>query len=147
MLVLKSEGVNIPMALKISLKPHEKLIIGGAVIANGGAKSDFIVENNVPILREKDIMSLKDADSVCKKIYFVIQLMYVDEKNIAEHHKAYWELVKDVVQAAPSQKLLVHEISENIIQNKHYQALKLARKLIEYEQEVIHHVRNSTGSI
>ncbi|MRR29590.1 flagellar biosynthesis repressor FlbT, partial [bacterium] len=27
------------MALKISLKPHEKFILGGAVIANGDAKS------------------------------------------------------------------------------------------------------------
>ena len=41
------------MALKIILKPHEKFILGGAVITNGDAKSAFIVENDVPILREK----------------------------------------------------------------------------------------------
>ena len=37
------------MALKISLKPNESLIIGGAVITNGNSKSDLIVENNVPV--------------------------------------------------------------------------------------------------
>ncbi len=135
------------MALKITLKPHEKLIIGGAVITNGGNRSDLIVENNVPILREKDIMSLKDADSPCRRIYFVIQLMYVDEKGLTEHHKTYWELVKDVAEAAPSTKGLLTEISENIVHNRYYQALKLTRKLIEYEQEVIDHVRSTTGSI
>lgn len=135
------------MALKLSLKPHERLIIGGAVIANGGARSDFIVENNVPILREKDIMSLKDADSPCRQIYFAIQLMYVDAKNLAEHHKTYWQLVKDVLEAAPSTRNLIAAISEHILHNQFYQALKETRKLIEYEQEAISHVRNTNAGI
>lgn len=133
------------MALKLILKPHEKLIIGGAVIVNGGARSDLIVENNVPILREKDIMSLNSADSPCKRIYFVIQMMYIDEKNIAEHHKTYWELVKDIVEAAPSTKPMFQVISNDILQGKFYQALKAARKLIDYEQEVIKRVRTTSG--
>ncbi len=131
------------MALKIALKPQEKLIISGAVITNGAGRSDFIVENSVPILRQKDIMSLNAADSPCKKIYFAIQLMYVDGKNMAEHHRAYWELVQDVAAAAPSQKPLLQEISENILQDRHYQALKLTKKLIAYEQEVINRVRST----
>ena len=131
------------MALKIALKPQEKLIISGAVITNGAGRSDFIVENSVPILRHKDIMSINDADSPCKKIYFAIQLMYVDGKNMAEHHRAYWELVQDVAAAAPSRKPLLQEISENILQDRHYQALKLTKKLIAYEQEVINRVRST----
>jgi len=131
------------MALKLTLKPHEKLIIGGAVIINGSARSDLIVENNVPILRGKDIMSLNGADSPCKKIYFVIQMMYVDEKNITDHHRTYWELVKDIVEAAPSTKPMFQVISNDILQGKFYQALKAAKKLIDYEQEVINHVRNT----
>lgn len=135
------------MALKITLKPHERTIIGGAVIANGATRSDFVVENNVPILREKDIMSLKDADTACRRIYFSIQLMYVDEKNLAEHHKTYWELVRAVIEAAPSTRGLIHEISEHILQNKYYQALKLARKLIDYEQEAMRNVRKPASNI
>jgi flagellar protein FlbT len=132
------------MALKIVLKPNEKLIIGGAVIVNGPAKSSFIIESDVPVLREKDILSMQMTDSPCKRIYFAIQLMYVDEKNMPEHHKTFWELVSDVSRAAPSRKPLLKEISENILNYKYYQALKLTRKLIEYEQEVINRVRKST---
>ena len=135
------------MALKISLRPHERLIIGNAVIENGGARSEFMVENNIPILREKDIMSARDADSPCRRIYFVIQLMYVDEKNLAQHHNAYWELVKDIVEAAPSTLGLIDQISWYILGNKYYQALKLTKKLIEYEQEVINNVRNANASL
>jgi flagellar protein FlbT len=132
------------MALKIILKPHEKFIIGGAVITNGDAKSAFIVENEVPLLREKDILTLAAADTPCKRIYFAVQLMYVDEKNLPEHHKTYWELVKDLAEAAPSRKPMLKEISDNILNGRYYQALKLTKKLIDYEREVTDRVRTAT---
>lgn len=135
------------MSLKITLKPYEKFIIGGAVIINGEAKSTFVVENDVPILRQKDIMTLASADTPCKKIYFAIQLMYVDHKNLKEHLETFWELVKDVAEAAPSKKPLLQEISEHILNNRHYQALKLTKELIEYEEEVVNRVRSSTQCI
>ena len=129
------------MALKINLKPHERLIIGGAVISNGNSKSEFIVENNVPVLREKDILREKDAHTPCKRIYFMIQLMYVDEKDLVEKHNIYWTLVKEVAKAAPSTVRLIGQISEDILNNRYYQALKLAKKLIEYEEEAMEHAR------
>ena len=67
--------------------------------------------------------------------------MYVDEKNLSEHHKTYWELVKDVAEAAPSRKPMLKEISEHILNDRYYQALKLTKKLIDYEREVIDRVR------
>jgi flagellar protein FlbT len=135
------------MSLKISMRPQERLIIGNAVIKNGSARSEFVIENNVPILREKDIMSLKDADSPCRRIYFAVQLMYVDEANLDEHHKTYWELVKDVVEAAPSMRPLLNEISNLLLVRKYYQALKKTNKLIEYEQEVMEDARNSIAGL
>ena len=128
------------MALKIKLKPHERLIIGGAVVENGGSKSEIIVENKVPVLRERDIMREKDADTPCRRIYFIIQLMYVDNGNLVDRHNIYWSLVKDVVDAAPSRAGLLAELSGLIIENRYYQALKLSKKLIEYEEEVTGYV-------
>ena len=115
---------------------------------NGNVRSDFVIENNVPILREKDIMALDDANSPCRRIYFAVQLMYVDEKNIDDHRKAYWKLVNDVTDAAPSTLGLIDQISDHILHDRYYQALKLTKKLIEYEQGVMNHVRSATvGSI
>jgi flagellar protein FlbT len=135
------------MPLKLSLKPKEKIIIGGAVIVNGGRNSDLVVENNVPILREKDILNPQAADSPSKRIYLAIQLMYIDEANKTEHHRIYWELVKDVAEAAPSRRPLLQEISEEILAGRYYQALKKSKKLIEYEQEAINRVRKSSRSL
>jgi len=128
------------MALKITLKPNERMVIGGAVLTNGKTRADFLIENKVPVLREKDIMSETDANSPCRRIYFVIQLMYIDNRNLIAHHNTYWKLVKDLVGAAPSTVALIDEISRNILNNKYYQALKKTKKLIDYEQEALKHV-------
>lgn len=125
------------MALKITLKPNERLIIGSAVITNGPNKSEFIVENKVPLLRQDSIIGMDEAESPARRLYFVIQLMYLDGDNIAEHHKLYWELVRDFIKAAPSFLELVDHINELILSENYYQALKVARKLIEFEQEVL----------
>jgi flagellar biosynthesis repressor protein FlbT len=135
------------MALKITLKPHERMILGGAAIINGHNRSDFIVENNAPILRQKDIMSEQDAHSPCRRIYLVIQLMYVDDKNLTTYHNLYWKLVRSLVKAAPSMTNVIDQISEHLLNNRYYQALKLARRLIQYEEEAIQHVQKGTGSL
>jgi flagellar protein FlbT len=136
------------MALKITLKPREKMIIGGAVLTNGSHSScDLIIENKIPILRQKDIMSEAEADSPCRRLYFVIQLMYIDEENILEYTNQYWNFVQEIVQAAPSMAGVIDAISEQILNQKYYQALKLAQKLIDYEQEVISRVNESHASL
>ena len=120
------------MALKITLKPNEKMVIGGAVITNGNMKNtDLIIENNVPILRQKDILSEKDATSPCSRIYFLIQLMYIDEENLATHQHAYWKLVRELLDAIPRLTGHIDQINENILGGNCYQALKLASELID----------------
>ena len=115
------------------------MILGGAVVTNGHSRCDLIIENSVPVLRDKDILGAEDANTPCRRIYLVIQLMYVDEKNLAEYHNTYWKLVHDVVNAAPSMHALVGQASEEILTKNYYQALKTAKELIDYEQEVLSH--------
>jgi len=126
------------MALKITLKPNEKMILGGTVVVNGSSmSSDLIIEYKVPILRQKDILSEKDANSPSKRIYFAIQLMYIDEENRNIHQNIYLKLAKELVQAAPSKTGLIDRISEYILSDKYYPALKLAKNLIAYEEEAL----------
>lgn len=128
------------MALKITLKPNEKMIIGGAVITNGANKCEFIVENNVPILRQNNILSPDKADTPARRIYLAIQLMYVDKPNLNVHQQLYWKLVQEFVRAAPSSIRIIDEINELIFNDNFYHALKMAQKLCEFEQEVIQRV-------
>ncbi|MBW1900172.1 MAG: flagellar biosynthesis repressor FlbT [Deltaproteobacteria bacterium] len=135
------------MALKITLKPCERIIIDGAVVTNGNTTTDLVIENNIPILREKNIMSDSDAVTPCRRIYFVIQLMYFNAEDLETHHKSYWRLVRDLVQAAPSLLGLIEQISEHILNGEYYQALKIAKELINYEEEVLDRVQECAKDI
>ena len=125
------------MALKITLKPHEKMIIDGAVVTNGNNRCELYIENSVPLLRQKDILSEKEADSPARRIYFAIQLMYIDRANLELHHKTYWKLVQELIQAVPSTLPVIDAINDTILKGQYYHALKGARGLIEYEKEIV----------
>jgi flagellar protein FlbT len=136
------------MALKITLKPNEKMIVSGAVVTNGNTKNtDLIIENNVPVLRQKDIISEKDATSPCSRIYFIIQLMYIDEDNLTDHQPIYWKLVRELLDAVPRLAGHIDQINENILGGNFYRALKLASEMIAFEQEVLKHVPEYTDPI
>ena len=124
------------MPLKITLKPREVILISGALLKNGEHLAQFTIENEVPILRQKDILTEGQTDTICKKIYYIIQLMYFDRPNLATHHKTFWELVRMLSAAVPSVLPLIDEIGELILADRYYQALKAAQKLIAYETEL-----------
>ena len=125
------------MSLKIRLKPHEKMLIGSAVISNGDRATEFFIENNVPILREKELMKEEAASTPGRRIYFLVQLMYVDEENFTTYHDRFWEIVRKVIMAAPSTTQIITDICHEIMSRRYYKALKEARKLIDYEQELV----------
>jgi len=128
------------MALKIKLKPHEKIIIGGAVVTNGSATCNLQIENKVPLLRQDSILTEHEATTPCKRIYFIIQLMYISGGITPELSQIYWDIVKEVINAAPSTNDLIAQTSRNILDEKYFQALKSAKKLIRYEEELIRNV-------
>jgi flagellar protein FlbT len=136
------------MALKITLKPGERMILGGAVVTNGSAANcDLVIENKTPILRQKDILTEEKADTPCRRIYYAVQLMYIDEGNLSAYHRTYWDLVREVVKAAPSTVALIDSINEHILNRRYYQALKLTKRLIDFEQEAIQRVSGSVENI
>lgn len=128
------------MALKVELKPNERIIIGSVVIRNDEQRTRFFIEGDAPILREKDILTPVTADSPAKKIYLAIQLMYL-AGSPTHQHEVYFQLVRDFLQAAPSALPHVSEINNCILSSELYKGLKSAKKLIAYEAELIENAK------
>lgn len=124
------------MALVIDLKPNEKILIGTAVITNDSQRTRLHIAGDAAILREKDVLKEEDADSPCKQIYFLVQCMYL-ARNPKIYHEKYFELVREVQEAAPSTTAFFLLINEKIIQGQYYKAMKDAKELIMYEQELM----------
>ncbi|RXT56927.1 flagellar biosynthesis repressor FlbT [Bosea sp. Tri-44] len=128
------------MALKVELKPNERIIIGSVVIRNDEQRTRFFIEGEAPILREKDILTAASADTPAKKIYLSIQLMYL-AGDATHGHEVYFQLVRDFVEAAPSSLSHVHEINNRILSGDLYKALKAAKTLIAYEADLIENAK------
>ena len=124
------------MALRIELKPGERILIGESVLINSDQRSTFLIEGNAPILRERDILTTEEADTPAKRIYLAVQLMYTSRDPRA-HHDVYFALMRDIVQAAPSTWPYVESINNRILTGDLYKALKEARNLVHYEQELL----------
>jgi len=128
------------MALKVELKPNERILIGDSVITNCNQRSWLVIEGASPILREKDVLTPSRADSPAKRIYLVVQLMYTS-RDPRTHHEDYFGLVRQIVQAAPSMWPYIESINNQILTGNLYKALKEAKKLIAYEEELLRNAK------
>ena len=127
------------MALRLTLKPHERAIIGGAVIRNGDNRVELLIENEVPLLRESDILSPGAVRTPCERIYLALQLIYVDPTRISEHQASFRALVSDVRSAAPSCEPYLEKIEDYVRAGNLYQAIKSTQDLLIYERKLMEH--------
>jgi flagellar protein FlbT len=125
------------MALKVELKPHERIIIGNCVITNTEQRARLLIDgDNIPILREKDILKPETADTPAKLIYLAVQLMYISPDARA-NHGTYFNLIRDLVTAVPSVWPIIEAINNQILSGDLYQALKECKKLVAYERKLL----------
>jgi flagellar protein FlbT len=128
------------MALKVELKPHERIIIGSCVITNTDQRARLLIDgDNIPILREKDILTPETADTPAKLIYLAVQLMYISPDARA-NHGTYFNLIRDLVTAVPSAWPLIEGINNHILNGDLYLALKETKKLVAYEKQLLEQI-------
>jgi flagellar protein FlbT len=124
------------MALKVELKPGERILIGDSVITNGAQRTRFLIDGRSPVLRERDIITAEQANTPAKRIYLAILLIYTSRDPRA-HHDTYFALVRDFLAAAPSAERYLDVINNQILTGELYKALKTAKDLVAYEQDLI----------
>jgi len=134
------------MALKVELKPGERFILGTAVVTNGSQRTRLFIEGDTPILREKDILTPESAVTPAKRIYLAVQMMYLAGED-KPRHEIYFELVNDIVKAAPSTLPYVDRINNQILTGFLYKALREAKALIDYEEELLGHAQYGDSAV
>ena len=125
------------MPLKLSLKPGERFVLNGAVLANGDKRVSFVIQNKACVLREKDIMQQGDANTPARRIYFPIMMMYLDNEAIEEHYNEFALRMTEFMGAIRNRQALATcvEISRDVMNGSYYKALMNCKKLFEFEQE------------
>src|SRR5262252_5341621 len=94
------------MPLKLSLKPGEKFVLNGAVLANGDKRTSLVIQNKACILRERDIMQAEDANTPAKRTYFPIMMMYVDPEEADVYYRQLAPRITEFMDALRDRKAL-----------------------------------------
>ena len=125
------------MPLKLSLKPGEKFVLNGAVLANGDKRTSLVIQNKACVLREKDIMQPKDAKTPARLVYLAIMMMYLDGETSEEPYNQFALRMTEFMSAIQNRQVLAAcvDISRDVTNGAFYKALIACRKLFDFEQE------------
>lgn len=123
------------MALRIELKPSERLIINGALIRNLDRRSAFLVETQCKFLRESEILRECDADTPCKQLCVTLQVIYLAD-DPAEAENLFVMQSTAILQTLPGAAPYLLEIHDEIAAKNYHRAIKSGKRLIEYEASV-----------
>lgn len=131
------------MALKIALKPDEKVVINGAVIQNTDRRTNLIIHNKSAILREKDIITFDKADTPVKRIYFAIMMLYLDRTVEKTFYKEFVQRVAEFINVISNEDALDKSVSiiEAVNNKDYYGALQLCKKLLTFEEERLNYAK------
>lgn len=126
------------MALRISLRDGEKVIVNGAVLSAAG-RTTLVVENNVALLRGRDIMAPDEANTPARRLYFACMMAYIDPAELASHQDVILKLVRDLLDAleAPDARAACIGVAQKVATMDFYRALADCRWLMAYEAEAL----------
>ena len=125
------------MALHITLKPGERVVIGGAALRNGSSNAALWIENSVPVLRESDVLAPDSARTPCERVYLALELAYVDPDRADTHLETYRALAAEVAEAAPSCVPYLEAVDALVHERRLFKALRRARPLLQHEKELL----------
>src|SRR5947207_15168164 len=113
------------MPLKLTLKPGEKFVLNGAVLANGDKRASLIIQNKACVLREKDIMQAEDATTPARRIYFPIMMMYLDNDAPETYYSQFALRMTEFMEAIRDREMLATcvDISKHVMNGDYYNAL------------------------
>jgi flagellar biosynthesis repressor protein FlbT len=135
-------GSENDMPLKLSLKPGEKFVVNGAVLANSDKRTSLLIQNKACVLREKDIMQVEEANTPARRIYFPIMMMYLDSETADTYYSQFALRMTEFMHAISDKRALAlcMEISKDVMNGAYYKALVQCRGLFEFEQERLNYV-------
>ncbi|MBI3513898.1 MAG: flagellar biosynthesis repressor FlbT [Proteobacteria bacterium] len=127
------------MGLKLNLRANERLVINGALLT-ALKPTSLLINNQVSMLLERHIMRPEHANTPARRVYFAIQCAYIAD---ASERQVFLDQATTYIQdfegatESPKVRGLLTDMRRNVEQRAYYDALKLCRDLIGYEQIVL----------
>ncbi|OYD81124.1 flagellar biosynthesis repressor FlbT [Azospirillum brasilense] len=127
------------MALKLRLKPCERVVINGCVVQNENRRYTLTVSNFAQIIRGSDIMQEDEADTPVRRAYFVIQSMLLDPQAAEEYGSVVAGMMAKLYTAFmhPEMQDRIMQAMRNVSDRDYYKALACLRPVMAYEDSLL----------
>lgn len=123
------------MGLLVKLEKGEQLFVGECSVAceTDKVKLHIRVNGDVPLLRERDMITAKEADTPAKRLGLALQQIYLSRKGL-ELHELYLLFAADVMRTSPAAASYLATIHKFVSAGDYFRAIKECLRLIEAEQ-------------
>ncbi|WP_121629355.1 flagellar biosynthesis repressor FlbT [Tropicibacter alexandrii] len=126
--------------LVLKLGPRERVLINGAVIENGDRRSRLsIVTPNANVLRLKDALHPKDANTPVRRLCYTAQLILTGDANPEETRAQLLPRIEELSQIlvdGDSRRLLT-QATDALLSDQFYHCLKALRALMPREERLL----------
>lgn len=133
------------MALKLRLKPSERVVINGCVVQNENRRYTLTVSNFAQIIRGSDILQEEEAVTPVRRAYFLIQSMLLDPAAAAAGTGLVAAMMAQLYTSftrADIQDRIARAMG-HVGERDYYKALAVLRPVMEYEGAVLGVPRNA----
>jgi len=127
------------MALRLTLKPNEKIVVNGCVIRNADRRQTLTIENYADVVRGIDLLDDDEAATPVKKVYFFIQSALLRPEIRKDLMPIIQKHLADLVPIF-NQQIAGHifEAANHVSAQNYYKAMRALREVMRYEDELLH---------
>jgi flagellar protein FlbT len=125
------------MALKLTLKPDERIIVNGCAIRNSGRRHMLTIESQADVIRGQDLLDPEGVATPVRLVYFLIQtaLTRADLRDdlVTPIQKQLAELATVF---GGGNLALVFEAANFVSIGDYYKALRALRPVMRHEEDL-----------
>lgn len=126
------------MPLKLTLKPHERIVINGCAMRNSERRQVLIIESQADVVRGKDLLEPDAAATPVSKVYYLVQTVLISSET---RDKLLPVIQQDLAVLATvfgsSTVSHIFNAANFVSQGDYYKALSELRPVLQHEEKVL----------
>jgi flagellar protein FlbT len=126
--------------LRLKLRPHERVLINGAVVENGRAQVELrVLTPGTRILRLRDALHPDQIDTPTKRVCYIAQLVVAGELLPEDELSRFVRGVVDLKQVFldPGSQATMDQAIQHARAHNFYKAMQCMRRILMYEELVL----------
>lgn len=130
------------MGLKLSLKPHERVIVNGCILRNGPRRQVLEVENRADVLRGDEMLDAQTAQTPVRKLAYQLQIALVSQLHRGDLQQQIEHDLQQLTMALPRFAALFDTVGQAAQARNFYLAFRSLAPAIAYEEQLFAHLES-----